>query len=72
MKTTVYFTSSSDRNFQWNECHLAVQSVADLRDAFLQKNDKIIGKIDEEDIKIISVANHQQIVAIIKLSYYPK
>ena len=72
MKTTVYFTSTEERNYQWTEVHKAIESLVEKRDNFFQENEKTIGKIDEEDIRVIPVANGQQVVVIIKLSYYPK
>jgi hypothetical protein len=72
MKTTVYFTPSETPNYAVNEVHLAIESAVSNRDKFLEENKKDIGKIDDEDIKVISVFNGQQILVVIKLSYYPK
>jgi hypothetical protein len=71
MKKTIYFISSDELNFSWNQKKKAIDSAVEERDLFLNENNDKIGKIDQEDIKIIS--NNQQLISvIIKLSYYPK
>ena len=71
MKKTVYFTSSNQQNFGWNQLKTAIDSAVAERDLFLDKNSDKIGKIDQEDIKIIC-PNQQLLSVVIKLSYYPK
>lgn len=71
MKKTVYFTSSNQQNFGWNQLKTAIESAVVERDLFLEENSNKIGKIDQEDIKIIS-PTQQLISVVIKLSYYPK
>jgi len=74
MKKTEYFTSDNNEGngYNWQKIDKAIESAKIKRDNFLQNNEKSIGRIDNEDISVITMNNNNLAVVIIKLTYYPK
>jgi len=74
MKKTVYFTSDNKNNngYNWTQIDKGIKSAVTKRDLFLQENEKLIGKIDNEDISFVTMQNNQVVMIVIKLTYYPK
>lgn len=68
LKKTVYFISL---NRAVADLETATQDAIKKRDAFMLKNEDVIGSIDQEDIKVATYSN-QTLAVIIQLSYYPK
>lgn len=68
MKKTEYFTGV---NHGVNQLETAIKTAIVKRDAFLEKNKDLIAKIDDENI-IITVTSNQNVIPVIKLTYYPK
>ncbi|MEN8185492.1 MAG: hypothetical protein ABFR05_00025 [Bacteroidota bacterium] len=75
MKKTEYFTSING-TFNAAGLKTCVDDAKVKRDDFLAENKSLIGKIDSEDIKIISgnpSNNHiNNVMVVIQLTYYPK
>jgi len=70
MKKTVYFTAP---NSGIQQLEAAIQNAVNLRDTWLNENEKNIAKIDNEDIKITPWnGNNQHVMVTILLTYYPK
>lgn len=70
MKKTEYFTSA---NHTMQQLEIAIGTVKVKRDTWLVKNESLIAKIDNEDIKITPWnGNNQHVFVTIQLTYYPK
>ncbi|NER15123.1 hypothetical protein GWK08_16835 [Leptobacterium flavescens] len=70
MKKTIYFTGT---NHQIGQLDVAIKTATDKRDTWLMANESKIGKIDNEDIKIIPWnGNNGYVMITILLTYYPK
>ncbi len=74
MKKTTYFTSDTNSNngYTWTQIELCIETAVKKRDKFLEENETLIGKIDNEEISFITLQNNSYVMAVIKLSYYPK
>jgi len=68
MKKTEYFTGV---NHNVNSLETAIKTATDKRDTFIKDNKDIIAKIDCEDI-IITMTQNQNLIPVIKLTYFPK
>lgn len=70
MKKTVYFTGIKHNT---DQLEMAIKTATDKRDAFLNKNENNIAKIESENIIITTMAgNNSNVIPTIKLTYYPK
>lgn len=70
MKKTEYFTSV---NHTMQQLETAIETVKVKRDTWLAKNERLIAKIDNEDIKITTWnTNNQHVFVTILLTYYPQ
>jgi primosomal protein N'' len=70
MKKTEYFTSA---NHTVQQLEAAIETVKVKRDTWLAKNESLIAKIDNEDIKFTTWnTNNQHVFVTIQLTYYPK
>lgn len=68
MKKTEYFLAQ----VVWNQTEIGIKQVTEKRNLFIEKNKEIIGKIDEEDLKIEYMQGTNQILFVIKLTYFTK
>ena len=69
MKKAVYFVVNSHQS---HELEIAIRKAVEKREEFLLKNEKLIGEIVNEDIKITYFnANMSQVSVVIVLTYYP-
>jgi hypothetical protein len=73
MKKTVYFNSQQrSPSLPVHQIEEAITAATNLRDEFLILNSELIAKIDDEHIQFVKWGNDGYIIAVIKLTYYPK
>jgi DNA-binding protein len=73
MKKTMYFCSQQvNQHLQGSQIVEAIKIATDLRDSFLQENEKTIAKIDSEQIQFVLWNNSTYLIAVIQLNFYEK
>jgi hypothetical protein len=71
MKKTIYFTGTATLA---SNLEAAIKAVTDKRDKWLNEYGATIGKIDNEDLKIVQwfIPNQAHVIVTIQLTYFPK